>query len=419
MHSSLQKLFSNELLRRVVEAFMFRGFGYLLLFFMHLLIGRVLGPGGYGIFNFGFMVASLVVILASLGWPTALLRLFAEHAAAKEWGLLIGASKRSIQIVLAVSLLFSLVLMVVARLDVFSVDQKTGLQFAALLVPILSLIGLIRKGFMAFERTNTSIVLEDVLIPASFIALVFGLGLSGIIEITVAYLAAISAALLISLVVYHLVFRQQVPSAPAEYKTRYWTIMASAMVLGGIGQIVINRIDVMMLGVMVEMESVGIYVAANRLALVSTMALIAVHTVFASKMAKAYYNNELDEFRRLLFKGAAWSALGSLPVVIVLVLMPGFFLSLFGAGYESGSILLRILTFGQFINAMTGTASFALLVSGRERQFAAMTGLVAILNIIGNVIAIPIAGALGAAIVSAICVALLNTWQFRVALGIR
>ncbi|MGI9272589.1 MAG: oligosaccharide flippase family protein [Woeseiaceae bacterium] len=406
-------------MRRVLEAFVFRGFGFLLLFLMHLSIGRILGPDGYGIFNFGFMVASLLVIFASLGWPTAIVRLFAEYGASKEWGLLIGASKRSIHTVLFVSLCFSLLLTLIARHSFFNTEQQIGLQFAALLIPVLALIGLIRKGFIAFERTNTSIVLEDILIPALFIVLLFALNLSGVVEITIAYLTTAIVALLVSLFVFRSVFRKQIPRAPAEYKTKYWTGLGAAMVLGGIGQIVINRLDVMMLGVMVEMDSVGIYVASNRLALVATMPLIAVHTVVASKMAKAYYGNDLDEFRQLLYRSATWSALGALPIVIALVLSPGLFLNLFGSGYESGISLLRILTVAQFVNALTGSANFALLVTGRERQYAAMTGLIAALNVVGNLIAIPIAGALGAAIVSAVCVVILNLWLMRIALAIK
>ena len=410
---------SNELLRRVIEAFMFRGVGFLLLFVMHLTLGRILGPDGYGVFNFGLMTASLLVIFASLGWPTAIMRLFAEYSAVKEWGLLIGASKRAVQIVLFTSLLFSLALFSIAQLDYFHAGQQTGLRFAALLIPVLALIGLIRRGFIAFDRTNTSIALEDVLIPGLFISAIIVADLAGIVQISIAYLTTIIVTLLISLIVFSAVFRKQVPNAPAEYKTTYWSGIAAAMVLGGIGQIVINRMDVLMLGVMVEMDSVGIYVASNRLALVSTMALIAVHTVVAPKMANAYYGNAHNEFRKLLYRSATWSALGALPIVIVLILLPGFFLNLFGTGYESGSTLLRILTVGQFVNAMTGSASFALLVTGREKQFAMTMGLIAVLNIVGNLIAIPIAGALGAAIVSAICVTILNVWQFRLALKIK
>ena len=109
----------------------------------------------------------------------------------------------------------------------------------------------------------------------------------------------------------------------------------------------------------------------------------------------------------------------ALPVVFVLMIFPEFFLSLFGDGFESGSAILRILTVGQFANALTGPAAFALLLTGREKQFATTMGIMAMLNIVGNLIAIPIAGALGAAIVSAICVSVLNVWQYRLALVIK
>lgn len=181
----------------------------------------------------------------------------------------------------------------------------------------------------------------------------------------------------------------------------------------------LTRIDIIMLGAMTDPSTTGIYVAASRLAMISGIVLIGVNTIAAPLLAKAYQGGRIEEFFWIFRRSVVWSTAGAVPVIMLLLLVPGLLLGLFGPGFESGADLLRVLALGQFVNAVTGSVGFALIVSRHEKAFAVSTISMMLLNIVGNFIAIPTYGAIGAAWVSAVSVAGLNLWQLWVILARR
>jgi O-antigen/teichoic acid export membrane protein len=182
-------------------------------------------------------------------------------------------------------------------------------------------------------------------------------------------------------------------------------------VFGGLSQVIMNRTDVVMLGAMVDMSSVGLYSAANRIATLNTFVLGAVSTIAVPMMAAAFHAGRHRQNRTILRYTMLLSTLGALPLFAIMVLRPQFLLGVFGPEFTHGGSLLQVLAFGQFVNAATGPVGFALLMTGRERVFAWTMGAAAAGNVVGNLIAIPIWGAVGAAAVTAVSVVLLNGCQ--------
>jgi O-antigen/teichoic acid export membrane protein len=180
------------------------------------------------------------------------------------------------------------------------------------------------------------------------------------------------------------------------------------MVLGNISQILINRTDVLMLGVMVDMKSVGIYGVANRIALLLTFALNAVDAIAAPLLSSRYHAGKIDEFSQLIKKSMLISSLVSLPIFVLIILFPEIILGLFGQEYEAGASILRILAAGHYINAVTGPVGFALLMSGHEKIFSVTMLSISVFNIMMNFILIKLHGVIGAAVATAISVVLVN-----------
>jgi O-antigen/teichoic acid export membrane protein len=128
----------------------------------------------------------------------------------------------------------------------------------------------------------------------------------------------------------------------------------------------------------------------------------------APMMAAAYNNHRQDEFQVVLRRAILWSTLGVVPLAAVMLLVPQFLLGLFGPGFRAGAPILRILAIGQLVNGLTGPCGFSLLMTGRQRDFAIITAVVAGLTLIGGYLIIPIWGGVGAATVTAGSVAALN-----------
>jgi O-antigen/teichoic acid export membrane protein len=90
------------------------------------------------------------------------------------------------------------------------------------------------------------------------------------------------------------------------------------------------------------------------------------------------------------------------------VLAPRWILALFGSGFTSGSTSLAILAGGQFVNVVTGSVGFILMMCGYEKLMRNTILGIALLNMLLNFLLIPWFGVNGAAIATAVSLALMN-----------
>lgn len=396
--------------RGTVEAFVLRAGGVGLLFVMHAALGRTIGTAGYGTFSYVLALTSVLAVMVPLGWPAALMRFIAQYVEQEKWGLLQGVVRRAYEITLASSLAASLALVAVSLFDGLSRELAVSLRFSALLLPFLAFVGLRRRALQGLRKIKASIVPEEVLLPLVVLA---GVYLFSVSTASGALLLYTGGALLAFFVGNALLVRG-IPSpgrtAKPEFETSFWMATALPMVFVGFSQTVMNRTDILVLGFLLDDRLVGLYGAASRIAILNTFVMSAVNTIGAPMLAAAYYGGRPDQFRSIMRKAALWSLLGALPLCAAMILFPRPLLSLFGAEFAAAAPLLRILAVGQLVNAATGLVGSALVMTGREGQFAWATGLMAVATVAGNLAVVPFFGAVGAAVVTSLSVGVYNLW---------
>ena len=96
-------------------------------------------------------------------------------------------------------------------------------------------------------------------------------------------------------------------------------------------------------------------------------------------------------------------------VLFVIIVVGGrFLLAAFGPGFEDAYIPLVILGAGQLVNALCGPVGLLLMMTGNERlTLAVLVGSV-IVNLVLNVLLIPVWGLTGAAVSTGVSMALWN-----------
>jgi O-antigen/teichoic acid export membrane protein len=404
-----------RLRRGTVEAFVLHAVGVGLLFLMHAYLGQAIGVRGYGNLSYALTLAGMLAVIVSLGWPTALMRFIAQYQEQQSWGLLRGVIRRAYQTTFLFAVLTSLSLWGISHWNSLSPELATSLHFAALILPFLAFVGLRRKVLRGFQRIKSSIIPEEVVLPLLVIAGMYLFAVSTASGALLVYAAAALVAFLLGNVLLLGGMPKQRRIARPEFKTRTWMATALPMVAGGLSQSIMNRIDVIMLGAMNNMVSVGLYNAATRIAVLNTFVLGAVNTIAAPMMAAAFHGGRHRQYRMILRYAMLFATVGALPLFAIMILWPQFLLGFFGPEFSQGGSLLRVLAIGQFVNAVTGPVGFALLMTGRERAFAWTLAAAATGNVIGNWALIQIWGAVGAAISTAVCIAVLNTWQWFLA----
>ncbi len=400
-----------DLKRGAMTAFAGRAAGVALLFAMNAVLGRQLGPSQYGIFSFGLSLTALLLVLAPLGWTTAIMRLINEYTESAQWPLLRGVLWRGHQLALAGGLAAAMLLLAISVLPAVPVDVAAGCRFAAVLLPLAVILHMGKRSLQGLHRVVASIVPDEVLLPGFVLAIVIALGLRDVFAAMTAYAVVLLAVTLANGYLLRSKLPPEIHGATTQYQTKVWMAIALPMLLGGLSQAVINRTDVLMLGVMDGMSGTGLYNAANRIAQLNVFVLSAINVIAAPMLAREFHAGRQAAFRTIFWRVTGWSGAGALPVFLAMLLAAPWLMGLFGSDFVAGSPLLQVLAVGQFLNAITGPVGYALLMAGQEKAFAFSMAVMAAVNVAGNLIAIPLAGPLGAAVVSTLSVLVLNAWQ--------
>ena len=402
----------SRLRRGTIEVFFLHGIGAVLLFSMHALLGRVAGASSYGIFSYALALVNVLAVIVPLGWQSAIIRFVSQYREQREWGLLRGSVTRSYQITALSAVVAALVLLGLSFLGSIPPDLSASLRFAALLLPVLAFVGLRRKTLQGLQKAKLSVLPEDIVVPILVIAGVWILSVGTAADIALIYAAAALCAFLLG---NYWLWRNMPPESrgiKSEFRTRAWMAISLPMVFGGFSQIIMNRIDILLLGSLLGSASVGVYSAAVRIATLNTFVLVAVATMVTPMIASAFHGGRTAQVRTLLRQAMLLGAIGGIPLFLVMFFFPGLLLGFFGEEFARNAHLLQILAVGQLVNAITGPVGYVLLMAGRERAFALTTAVVAVGSVGGNLVVIPIYGATGAAFVTATSVIVLNVWQY-------
>ena len=386
---------------------------------MYLTAARRLSPEGFGAFSYTLTASSLLAVIVPLGWPLAVTRFVAQYREQKEWALLRGVLAAAFLSTLLLSV-FGVVFHQMSRfLWKSDPELSSGFQHVGLVLAVLSFSYLLKHVFIGLQMVGASITIDEIAIPLLVASTWFILRINEPGSALASYVGVSLFTLGVGLWWMLQKLPAEVGRAATEYRYWTWTAAAIPMMLGGLNRLIISRTDVLMLGVMVDMRSVGLYSAASRIALVNVFILSSISVIATPLMASAYHAKRMNEFKSILKNSMLWSTLGTLPMFLCIVAKPEFILGLLGRGFEDATGILVVLAAGQFANAMTGPVGMALLMTEREKLFAITMTVVAAGNAVGNYFVIKNFGAIGAAVVTAFSLLILNVWQMLIVFNLR
>ncbi len=172
--------------------------------------------------------------------------------------------------------------------------------------------------------------------------------------------------------------------------------------------------DLVMLGLFMESGDVGVYRVAAQAATVVAFGLNAMNMVVAPRFARLYAGGHAAQLQWTVTFSARIILLLTLPVAAGLALFADPVIRLvFGTGYTAGSTALAILAAGQLANALFGSVAFLLNMTGHERDTARGLAAAVALNIVLNLLLIPVFGLEGAAVATSVTLVLWNLLLWR------
>jgi O-antigen/teichoic acid export membrane protein len=109
----------------------------------------------------------------------------------------------------------------------------------------------------------------------------------------------------------------------------------------------------------------GVYGAVLRAGQALFLFLTSVSLTFSPFVADLHHRGERDRLDALYKQVTRWTLAATVPVLLVLAVVPGPVLRIFGSEFVEGETALRILIVGMIVPVMVGTVGFILIMAGR------------------------------------------------------
>src|SRR5690606_34160104 len=138
----------------------------------------------------------------------------------------------------------------------------------------------------------------------------------------------------------------------------------SLLIFNGSSQL-LYQIDTIVVGSIIDPQTAGTYYAAKQLALVASLAIIALQWTSSPSFAALWSERRMEHLQALLRKVALQGVAFSVAYIVLCGLFGKYALALFGAEFKDAYPVLMVLAIGQLCAA----------VGGPVGQFAAMAGL--------------------------------------------
>ena len=394
-------------------ALVLRAGGAGLKYLMEILFARWLGAEEYGAFAYAYNWAQLLSVFAGLGLVTTTLRFVPEYKVDKTWGKLRGLVVRSQQLTLGAGL--GLAGLGVGLLWVFPFDYWYTLLFGLISAVPMALINVQSSLIRGLKKITLAFLGRYVLWPLLSIAAVYallkgtgratgGLATMGVV-IALSGIAVGQAGLIRG------VFPSAVWETSADYTpTRQWLVVSLPLLLMSGFQIVLNRADVLTVGTLLGAEEAGLYNAAARTGRLLSFLLSASNAIVAPMISEYWAEGDLKGLQNLVALVIQWVFWPSLILAIGLFTFSRPILRVFGGAFDVAWPVLVLVGCGQLVNAVTGPVGYLLGLTGHERASAWVFGISAAVNVLLNVLLIPVFGIIGGGLATMVSVGLQNLW---------
>lgn len=390
-------------------AFAVRVSGAGLGFLSQVVLARLLGSEQYGIYTYVWTWVLILGLLSTLGFRKVLTRFVASLRTEGEMARLRGLLRRSSEVVGGIGAGIGVIGAAVCYLLRSTMDPGLALTFVIgfLLLPLIALVHLRKEaltGLRCVVRGDVPFRVLRPLLLTVFAGMVWG-GWGG--QLTAPVMMGFTfLLLLIAFGVATYWLYQNLPDniweAEAQYDGEKWVQRAFPFLLISSAALLQSNIDVVMAGAIVGPEAAGIYKVAARITGLLGFALGSMNMIVSPITSELYTKGEMKRLQRVI----GWTSLGGFLFTIIggtiLLVIGPFLLGLFGPAFREGYTALAVLVLARAGFTFAGPTGMLMQMTGREWAASKAFGLGALLNIIANLVLLPILGIVGAAVATGI-----------------
>lgn len=411
------QIFKNGFLKSLSLNFLVNISSMVILYASHVLLARLLGVDGYGIYFYVLSWLAILSILGKLGLDATLQRFLPDYLIKKEWKLSKGIIFNSYYIGIASGLVLMLlyVAVILSLKNTLPTVLFQTFLVSSLIIPIWVLNKISQGVFLSFKKPALSQLTEGLFHPILLI-LFLGLIYFSTQQFVAANIAMSAYGVLLLFALFlniffivRFVLPKKVINTTAEYKKNEWILYSLPLILISGTQLIIKHTDVIMIGALLNTTQAGIYAAAARLSSLITIGLLIVNMVLTPYISELFHNNRILELQKLVSICARIATAIAIPVFIIFYFFGESILWLFGTEFTEGHTVLIIISLGTITSVISGSVGFLMTMTGHQKKAAMFIVATCVLNILLNFILIPIYEIKGAAMATAFSIALWNT----------
>jgi O-antigen/teichoic acid export membrane protein len=403
-------------------------------FLLTVALARLLGESGTGIVLQGIAVFTIALSLGRAGMDSTaiwLLPRLAESAPEQLRGTLTFLALVALIAGCAAAGAVMLLASNLGGAGASSNELAEVLVAIAWFLPVAAVLLVVLSATRALGGVLPYVAVGNLALPAARLALVAAIAAIGgsLAAVGLAWTAPLPAALAAGAVVLALQLRRhargldvRIPRwVTSRTRARIQRYAAPRMLSAGLEQAVL-WLDVLIVGAILGPAAAGIYGGASRFIAAGLIVDTALRVVVSPRFSVLLGAGRIRDAQGLYQTAARWLVLFSTPIYLVLAIHAPVVLGWLGPGFREGATALAILSIGAVITFMAGNIHSVLLMSGRSGWAAFNKVVVLIINVVGNLLLIPVLGINGAAITwagSMLIDAALATVQVHRLIGVR
>jgi O-antigen/teichoic acid export membrane protein len=405
----------NRLAGGMFVVFFGLAFAALFQFAIRLMLVRALPEGDYGVLILGLVVLEFAAIIAGAGLKTGSARFISYSRGEGRLDRIWGAVRASVWISLAGSVTGAALLFFSAGFlsRLLNAPGLSGvLPVLALALPFSVAVTVTTSIFRGFDRVEVKVVFEDMVSSGLTAALVLAVVIWGSSLLRMTWALTASSLITGSILIAYAAIRLPALAGRARPAgmARELLFFSFPLALESALAMVAFWTDTLMLAFYTGEELVGIYNAAVPFANLLPIFLIALIYIYLPVATKLLAESRMQDVKAIYRSATKWAFLLTLPLFLTFFLFARPVILLFAGDRYAGAVsVLAVLSLGFFTHVFLGPNGMTLVVLGKPNLLLLDGAAGLLLNVGFNALMIPRWGMLGAAIASAISLALVNS----------
>lgn len=380
-----------------------------------VVVTRLVPQSTAGVF---FTVTSLFILLVAvgqLGSDTGLVYFLARVRALQRPALARSYLAAAIRPATAVSAAAAVALALLASplADMLAADQHAlavgYLRQVAVFLPLAVLANLCLAATRGYGTMRPTTLVEKLGRPVTQIAAVTALAGAGGYALAAGWaLPYLPAAAVACWWLYRMRRNHATRDEPtASVAREYWSF-ALPRALASVGQLALQRLDILIVAGLRGPVDAAVYAAATRLLVVGQLANQAISMAVQPRIAGLLATEDPAGANRVYRSSTAWLVLLAWPFYLLVAGFASQILLLFGRDYVAGQHVVVILCLAMLAATACGMVDVMLNMAGRTTWNLANVTVAVVVNVTLNVLLIPAYGIVGAAVAWAVAIVVKN-----------